>query len=262
MSATLKQQEATTAPALAFDHKESLWQKVKGFPLSLKFALFVIAVLVFIGIAAPLLAPHDPLDVDVTQKLQGWSSTHWLGTDYLGRDMLSRLLYGTRYSVGVTAIVLSLVFLVGLIVGGVAGFFGGKVDSIIMRVCDIFMTIPSTVLAVFFVGVLGVGITNVGLAMVLSQWPWYARIEQSADINLLTPAERAQGYYFKFIAAGLLRGALKDQGEYFARALGSGGSPAWMTQDEVRALDELNPMGGEAAKLPPRAGSVPAPVAA
>ena len=88
--------------------------------------------------------------------------------------------------------------------------------------------------------------------------PWYARIEQSADINLLTDAERAQGYYFKFIAAGLLRGALKDQGEYFARALGSGGSPAWMTQDEVRALDELNPMGGEAAKLPPRAGAEPA----
>ena len=184
MSATLKQQEATTAPALAFDHKESLWQKVKGFPLSLKFALFVIAVLVFIGIAAPLLAPHDPLDVDVTQKLQGWSSTHWLGTDYLGRDMLSRLLYGTRYSVGVTAIVLSLVFLVGLIVGGVAGFFGGKVDSIIMRVCDIFMTIPSTVLAVFFVGVLGVGITNVVLAMVLSQWPWYARIVRSVVLSV------------------------------------------------------------------------------
>ena len=184
MSATLKQQEATTAPALAFDHKESLWQKVKGFPLSLKFALFVIAVLVFIGIAAPLLAPHDPLDVDVTQKLQGWSSTHWLGTDYLGRDMLSRLLYGTRYSVGVTAIVLSLVFLVGLIVGGVAGFFGGKVDSIIMRVCDIFMTIPSTVLAVFFVGVLGVGITKVVLAMVLSQWPWYARIVRSVVLSV------------------------------------------------------------------------------
>ena len=73
---------------------------------------------------------------------------------------------------------------------------------------------------------------------------------------------KALSNYFKFIAAGLLRGALKDQGEYFARTLGSGGSPAWMTQDEVRALDELNPMGGEAAKLPPRAGSVPAPVAA
>lgn len=92
--------------------------------------------------------------------------------------------------------------------------------------------------------------------------PWYARIEQSADINLLTPAERAQGYYFKFIAAGLLRGALKDQGEYFSRALGSGGAPAWMTQDEVRSLTELNPFGGEAAKLPPLAGSNPVPSAA
>lgn len=80
--------------------------------------------------------------------------------------------------------------------------------------------------------------------------PWYARIEQSADLNLLTPAERAQGYYFKFIAAGLMRGASKDRGEYFAKALGAGGSPAWMTQDEVRGLDELNPFGGTAAVLP------------
>lgn len=91
--------------------------------------------------------------------------------------------------------------------------------------------------------------------------PWYARIEQSADINLLTPAERAQGFYFKFIAAGLLRGALKDQSEYLAKALGAGGSPAWMTQDEVRELVELNPMGGDAAALPkpPAPPAAPAP---
>jgi HK97 family phage portal protein len=80
--------------------------------------------------------------------------------------------------------------------------------------------------------------------------PWYARIEQSADINLLSKKERASGLYFKFVAAGLLRGAAKDRAEYFAKALGSGGSPAWMTQDEVRSLEELNPMGGEAAALP------------
>ena len=89
--------------------------------------------------------------------------------------------------------------------------------------------------------------------------PWYARIEQSADVNLLTKKERADGYYFKFIAAGLLRGASKDRGEYFAKALGSGGSPGWMTPDEVRALEELNPMGGEAATLPVRSGA-PQPV--
>lgn len=80
--------------------------------------------------------------------------------------------------------------------------------------------------------------------------PWYERIEQSADVHLLSDAERAQGYYVKHIPAGLLRGAMKDRSEYLAKALGSGGSPAWMTQDEVRELEELNPMGGPAAALP------------
>ena len=79
--------------------------------------------------------------------------------------------------------------------------------------------------------------------------PWYARIEQSADINLLTDKERKAGLYFKFLPQALMRGAHKDRAEYFSRALGAGGSPAWMTQDEVRQLDELNPQGGDAAKL-------------
>ncbi len=83
---------------------------------------------------------------------------------------------------------------------------------------------------------------------------WYARFEQSADVSLLSAGERKQGYYFKFLAGGLLRGALKDRGEYFARALGAGGGPAWMTQDEVRDLEEMNPFGGEAAELPPLLG--------
>ena len=87
--------------------------------------------------------------------------------------------------------------------------------------------------------------------------PWYARIEQSADVNLLTEKERASGLYFKFVPAGLLRGAAKDRSEYFAKALGAGGGPAWMTQDEVRALEELNPFGGEASSLPPRSGTPP-----
>ena len=80
--------------------------------------------------------------------------------------------------------------------------------------------------------------------------PWYARIEQSADANLLTEKERKAGYYFKFMAAGLLRGSHKDRSEYYAKALGSGGSPAWMTADEVRELEELNPFGGAASLLP------------
>lgn len=81
--------------------------------------------------------------------------------------------------------------------------------------------------------------------------PWYSRIEQSADVSLLSKAERNDGYYFKFIAAGLLRGASKDRAEYYAKALGSGGHPGWLSPDEVRMLEEMNPMGGDAAKLPP-----------
>lgn len=206
MTAITQQQEAalptgmpSPAPGAPLaDGKESPWQKFVGMPFSLKLALVIIAVLVFAGLVAPWLAPCDPLEVDVTQKLQGWSKAHWLGTDYLGRDMLSRLLYGTRYSVGVTAIVLSLVFLVGLIVGGVAGFFGGKVDAVIMRMCDIFMTIPSTVLAVFFVGVFGVGMVNVVVALVLSGWPWYARIVRSVVLSV-----RERDYVLAARASGM-----------------------------------------------------------
>jgi len=80
--------------------------------------------------------------------------------------------------------------------------------------------------------------------------PWYGRVEQSADVNLLTESDREKGYYTKFMPQGLMRGAHKDRAEYYAKALGSGGSPAWMTQDEIRALEELNPMGGMAAELP------------
>lgn len=80
--------------------------------------------------------------------------------------------------------------------------------------------------------------------------PWYERIEQAAECQLLSDKEADEGYFVKFNAAGLMRGSHKDRSEYFAKALGSGGAPAWMTQDEVRALEELNPMGGDAAKLP------------
>jgi HK97 family phage portal protein len=80
--------------------------------------------------------------------------------------------------------------------------------------------------------------------------PWYARIEQAFNKALLTKQERTEGYYFKFSVAALMRRSHKDRSDYFSKALGAGGSPAWMTQDEVRALDELNPMGGDASKLP------------
>lgn len=90
--------------------------------------------------------------------------------------------------------------------------------------------------------------------------PWWERIEQSADANLLTKRDAASGHYAKFVSAGLLRGSMKDRAEYYAKALGAGGSPPWMSQDEVRDLEDLDLMGGAAAKLPPISGTT-APVA-
>jgi len=90
--------------------------------------------------------------------------------------------------------------------------------------------------------------------------PWYARIEQALDKQLLSKSKKDQDYYFKFNVSALMRGSHADRSNYFSKALGAGGSPAWMTQDEVRSLDELNPMGGEASKLPV-ATNVPQPPA-
>jgi len=92
--------------------------------------------------------------------------------------------------------------------------------------------------------------------------PWYTRIEQRLNMELLTPAERAAGYFFRFTVAGLLRASHEARANYYSKALGSGGSPAWMAQDEVRDLEDLNPMGGPAASLPVATnvgGGAPAP---
>ena len=87
---------------------------------------------------------------------------------------------------------------------------------------------------------------------------WWFRLEQSIDCNLLTEKDEQDGIYAKFVSNAMARGSMKDRAEYFSKALGSGGSPAWMTQDEVRSLEEMNPMGGDAARLPV-ATNVPAP---
>jgi len=80
--------------------------------------------------------------------------------------------------------------------------------------------------------------------------PWYVRIQESADVNLLTAEERKTGYYWKFMTNGLMHATSKDRAEYLARALGSGGAPAWMSQDEARAVEDMDPMGGASALLP------------
>ncbi|MBN9025038.1 MAG: nickel ABC transporter permease subunit NikC [Rhizobiales bacterium] len=141
-----------------------------------RLALAIVVVLAIAAVAAPWIAPYDPNAVDLTQRLQGPSLAHWLGTDHLGRDELSRLIYGTRISLGSVALCIVLIMTLAIAVGGASGYLGGRVDQAVMRFCDIFLAFPTIVLALFLIGILGTGMVNVVIAIALSHFAWYARM--------------------------------------------------------------------------------------
>lgn len=147
-------------------------------------AVLAVALLVGAALFAPWLGLPDPMAAELEQKLLPPSAAHWLGTDHLGRDILARLVWGTRASLGSVALVFVLVIAIGVTVGCTAGYAGGWVDAVLMRVCDAFMTVPTLVLALFLIGVLGTGLTNVVIAIVLSHWAWYARLVRGLTLSL------------------------------------------------------------------------------
>ena len=147
-------------------------------------ALVLVALLVLAAILGPILSPYDPNAVDLAARLQGPSAAHWFGTDHLGRDILARLLVGARVSLGSVAVALSLILALGIAIGGLAGFVGGRLDQWIMRCADVFLTFPTLVLSLFMVGMLGTGLVNVVIAIALSHWAWYARLVRGIVLSL------------------------------------------------------------------------------
>ena len=147
-------------------------------------ALCGVGLLCIIALFAPLLAPYPPNMQNLDSRLLAASFEHILGTDYLGRDIFSRLLYGARISLGSTFVILFLIVALGICIGGLCGFLGGRLDSICMRICDIFMSVPTIALSLFMVGILGAGLENVILAIVATHWAWYARIVRGVVFSL------------------------------------------------------------------------------
>lgn len=140
---------------------------------------------VVVSLAAPLIAPHDPISfLDVMNRLAPPSHLYPMGTDADGRDVLSRVLYGGRYSLGIGVGVVSLGMLVGLILGGVAGYVGGFVDDAIMRVADIVLAFPIIILAMAIAAALGPSALNATIAMIVIWWPTYARVVRGLVIEL------------------------------------------------------------------------------
>ena len=135
-------------------------------------------------VGAPIIAPHNPLRQDLANDLIAYSADHLLGTDKLGRDILSRTIYGARISLSVGFATVALSLAIGLIVGSLAGYFGGWIDLLLMRLVDILLAFPGILLAIAFTAVLGPGLDHVILALCLIGWTGYARLVRGEIIAL------------------------------------------------------------------------------
>ena len=144
----------------------------------------ILCMLLLVALLAPVLAPYDPLAQDLYQRLQSPSTDHWFGTDDFGRDILSRIVYGSRISLRIGLIAISLALTGGTLFGLVAGYRGGMVDMLIMRLMDLMLAFPSILLAIAIVAVIGPGIENAILAVSIVLVPQFARLVRSSVLTV------------------------------------------------------------------------------
>ena len=160
--------------------------------------LVIVLALLLLAAFAPLIAPHDPLAQTLDQRLLAPSAKHLFGTDALGRDIFSSVVYGTRVTLVIVMLVVITVGPLGLLIGCAAGYFGGWVDTVLMRVTDVFLAFPRLVLALAFVAALGPGLENAVIAIAFTAWPPYARVAR-AETMIIRNAD--------YISAMRLQGA-------------------------------------------------------
>jgi peptide/nickel transport system permease protein len=174
-------------------------------PLALTGAAIAVAWIV-VALAAPLLAPEDPLAQN-SAPFEPPSSEHWFGTDELGRDILSRVIYGARVSLPLALLLVSLSMLIGSVLGALAGYFRSWVDGLVMRTADLVFAFPAIILAMVVTAVLGRGLTNAVLALVVVAWPGYARVVRSLVLSI---GESDYVYATRLLGASSRRALFKD----------------------------------------------------
>lgn len=176
----------SAALPIAARRGDALRLAVRGNPL-LVAGLLIAAVLVTIAAFAPLIAPYPGDAGSATHPLDSFlapSSRHWFGTDDVGRDVFSRVLYGARISLSIAAVVILCSSVVGIPLGITAGYFGGIVDNLLMRVTDIFLAFPALLLALALASVLTPSVGNATLAIAVTWWPWYARLARGQAASI------------------------------------------------------------------------------
>ena len=164
---------------------QEVWLRLKKNKQAM-FGLVVFLTITVIAIAAPLFIDYDAQVVEqhIGDKLQGPSSEHWLGTDGYGRDMLARLIYGASISITIGLVTAIAALLIGGLIGAVAGFYGGRLDNVIMRIMDVFLSMPSMLLAIAVIAALGSGIINIMISVAISYIPIYARVLRSSVLSI------------------------------------------------------------------------------
>ena len=144
----------------------------------------LVAIFALVAVLAPLLAPYDPNVIDAAHRLGAPGKAHLLGTDNLGRDLLSRLIWGSRWSIGTVSLATVLIMSIGVSVGAAAGYYGGLLDDVLMRVVDVLLAFPSLLLALAIAGTIGPGILSVMIALVSVWWASYARIVRGMVLSM------------------------------------------------------------------------------
>lgn len=170
---------ASTAPV----SRRSTIRRLVANPLSAA-GLTLVLFAVIVALAAPLLAPADPIAMMPDLRLQAPSLAHWMGTDDGGRDILSRIIFGTRSSLLTALGILAMASVTGTAIGLAAGYLGGWVDEILMRITDMFLAFPALVLAMGMAATLGPSLFNAMLATAVVWWPWYARLVRGQALHL------------------------------------------------------------------------------
>ena len=159
---------------------------INGLKTNRSFAIcsFLVLLLIIIAIAAPIIAPYDPLEAVLKNAYLPPSAEHLFGTDKLGRDNFSRVLYGAAYSLSSVLVLVTLVFIIGTGLGVIAGYYGGKIDMVIMRISDMMISFPGMILAIAIAGILGGSLINAMIALIIVTWTKYARLARSMVLKI------------------------------------------------------------------------------
>ena len=196
MSENRQNETANQAVYKKRSNVQEVWRRFRR-SKSAMIGLAMISLLVICAIFAPLIATYDPIEQNWMNRFALPSNAHWFGSDELGRDILSRIIYGARISVTVGLISVGLSMLGGITLGAIAGYYGGKTEVIIMRIMDVFMAVPSILLNISIVAALGSSLTNVMIAIGISNIPSTCRMMRASIVSL-----KQQEFVEASIAAG------------------------------------------------------------